>query len=120
MCRRLSSRAVSLLPTHHGSRLSESGRESLKPARTHGTIGADASVLTQVKNFFTESVSTVEGQTQAKVAAPTGAGPVAPRTSLPSDEVVGALPGERSTGVGALPGKATEAGVAVLPEEKSD
>ena len=38
---------------------------------------------------------------------------------MPSKEVEGAKPGDFSTGVGALPGKSTEAGVAVLPDEKS-
>lgn len=45
---------------------------------------------------------------------------VAPRTSLPSDEFTGALPGEHSSGVGALPGTVNEAGVAILPDEKSE
>ncbi len=44
---------------------------------------------------------------------------VALKTSLPSNEPAGARPGERSSGVGALPGKSTETGVAVLPDEKS-
>ncbi len=82
--------------------------------KTAGTTGSGG-VFTSVTNFFAESVNTVENQTNAKIA-----GPAAPRTSLPSNEVAGALPGERSTGVGALPGKSTEAGVAVLPEEKSE
>lgn len=41
-----------------------------------------------------------------------------PRVSHPTDEFVGAQPGEHSDGVGALPGTANETGVAVLPEEK--
>jgi hypothetical protein len=45
---------------------------------------------------------------------------IAPRTSLPSEEHAGALPGEHSSGAGALPGKNTESGVAVLPDEKSE
>lgn len=48
-----------------------------------------------------------------------GATAVAPRTSLPSNEPAGALPGEHTSGVGALPGASTETGVAVLPDEKS-
>lgn len=42
-----------------------------------------------------------------------------PRVSHPTDEFVGAQPGEHSDGIGALPGTANETGVAVLPEEKS-
>lgn len=45
---------------------------------------------------------------------------VAPRVSLPSEEPAGTLPGEHTTGVGALPGSAEEAGVAVLPEERGE
>nr|XP_019010153.1 uncharacterized protein I206_04621 [Kwoniella pini CBS 10737]OCF48934.1 hypothetical protein I206_04621 [Kwoniella pini CBS 10737] len=41
-----------------------------------------------------------------------------PRYSLPSEEPAGALPGEHTTGVGALPGTINETGVAVLPDEK--
>lgn len=37
---------------------------------------------------------------------------------MPSEEPLGAKPGEHTSGVGALPGKSTETGVAVLPEEK--
>lgn len=48
-----------------------------------------------------------------------GATAVAPRTSFPSNEPAGALPGEHTSGVGALPGASTETGVAVLPDEKS-
>lgn len=47
-------------------------------------------------------------------------GLAAPKKSLPSDEPAGALPGEHSSGVGALPGLASETGVAVLPDEKSE
>lgn len=49
----------------------------------------------------------------------TNAYAVGPRTSLPSDEYVGALPREHSSGVGALPGTVNEAGVAILPDERS-
>jgi hypothetical protein len=41
------------------------------------------------------------------------------KTSMPSNEPLGAQPGEHVSGVGALPGKSTETGVAVLPDEKS-
>jgi hypothetical protein len=37
---------------------------------------------------------------------------------LPSDEPLGARPGEHVSGVGALPGQASETGVAILPDEK--
>jgi hypothetical protein len=37
---------------------------------------------------------------------------------LPSEEPLGARPGEHVSGVGALPGQASETGVAVLPDEK--
>jgi hypothetical protein len=40
------------------------------------------------------------------------------KTSLPSQEQNGAQPGEETAGAGALPGKLSESGVAVLPEEK--
>lgn len=39
-------------------------------------------------------------------------------TSLPSTEESGAQPSEKSGGVGALPGRISEAGVAQLPEER--
>ncbi|EKM52498.1 uncharacterized protein PHACADRAFT_31008 [Phanerochaete carnosa HHB-10118-sp] len=39
-------------------------------------------------------------------------------TSLPTNETSGAQPFERNNGVGALPGKSTESGVAKLPDEK--
>ncbi|WRT70391.1 uncharacterized protein IL334_007389 [Kwoniella shivajii] len=41
-----------------------------------------------------------------------------PRYSLPSEEPAGAVPGEHTSGVGALPGTSNESGVAVLPDEK--
>ncbi|KIY54716.1 hypothetical protein I307_05998, partial [Cryptococcus deuterogattii 99/473] len=50
---------------------------------------------------------------------PDHAAGVGPRTSLPSDEYIGALPREHSSGVGALPGTVNEAGVAILPDERS-
>ncbi|KJE01080.1 hypothetical protein I311_05355 [Cryptococcus gattii NT-10] len=50
---------------------------------------------------------------------PDHAAGVTPRTSLPSDEYIGALPREHSSGVGALPGTVNEAGVAILPDERS-
>jgi hypothetical protein len=37
---------------------------------------------------------------------------------MPSDEPLGARPGEHVSGVGALPGQASETGVAILPDEK--
>lgn len=40
------------------------------------------------------------------------------KTSLPSDEPLGAKSGENVSGVGALPGQANETGVAILPDEK--
>jgi hypothetical protein len=43
-------------------------------------------------------------------------GPVTSATSYPSDEVVGAKPGDHSGGVGALPGTINEAGVAIPPD----
>lgn len=92
-----------------------SGRMSVGSNKSASTPANEPSVIAQVKNFFAESVNTVESQTHAKVA-----GAVVPRTSLPSNETAGALPGEHTTGVGALPGPASEAGVAVLPEEKSE
>jgi len=42
------------------------------------------------------------------------------KTSLPSDEPLGAQPGEHVSGVGALPGQASETGVAILPDEKGE
>jgi hypothetical protein len=38
-------------------------------------------------------------------------------TSLPSNEMAGAQPGERSDGVGALPGRISEINIAGIPEE---
>ncbi|WVW85977.1 hypothetical protein I302_108015 [Kwoniella bestiolae CBS 10118] len=43
---------------------------------------------------------------------------IVPRYSLPSEEPAGALPGEHTSGAGALPGTSNETGVAVLPDEK--
>ena len=37
---------------------------------------------------------------------------------MPSEEPLGARPGEHVSGVGALPGQASETGVAILPDEK--
>ena len=45
-------------------------------------------------------------------------GDIAQEQTLPSQENQGMRPGEVSMGVGALPGKSTEAGVAVLPDER--
>jgi hypothetical protein len=42
------------------------------------------------------------------------------KTTLPSEEILGTQPGDKTAGVGALPGLATEQGVAVLPDEKSE
>ncbi|THH14315.1 hypothetical protein EW146_g6002 [Bondarzewia mesenterica] len=41
------------------------------------------------------------------------------RRSLPSEEMEGMLPGEKSEGVGALPGNVDESGVARLPDESA-
>nr|ODO00480.1 hypothetical protein L204_02474 [Cryptococcus depauperatus CBS 7855] len=43
---------------------------------------------------------------------------VVPRVSMPTNELMGAMPGEHSSGVGALPGTVDESAVAVLPEER--
>ncbi|CUA74129.1 hypothetical protein RSOLAG22IIIB_05419 [Rhizoctonia solani] len=40
------------------------------------------------------------------------------RTSLPSEEYEGAQPGEKSGGVGSLPGHLSESSVALLPDER--
>lgn len=59
----------------------------------------------------------------AVLAAPephTGATGVTSRTSKPSFEVVGAEANEHSDGIGALPGRGSEASVAKLPDEKLD
>lgn len=42
-----------------------------------------------------------------------------PRVSHPTEELVGAQPGEHSDGVGALPGTVNETGVAILPDERN-
>jgi hypothetical protein len=47
------------------------------------------------------------------------AGAATAKTSLPSSEITGAQPGEHTDGVGALPGRFTETGVAKLPDERA-
>ncbi|CAE6414493.1 unnamed protein product [Rhizoctonia solani] len=46
--------------------------------------------------------------------------PSARRTSLPSEEYEGAKPGEKSGGVGSLPGHLSESNVALLPDEREN
>ncbi|ORY28138.1 hypothetical protein BCR39DRAFT_535598 [Naematelia encephala] len=83
-------------------------------------------IVGHVKEFWGEIIgaSPVAGETHVKAvggSVPSSSGATglsAPRTSLPSEEPAGALSGEHSSGAGALPGLATETGVAVLPDEK--
>ncbi|KAK4689345.1 hypothetical protein P7C73_g761, partial [Tremellales sp. Uapishka_1] len=84
--------------------------------RAPGTMGSDGSILDQMKGLLGGVVGT---GTTAAAAVPTKSMAVAPATSLPSDEPVGALPGVHSDGVGSLPGAPGEAGVAILPDEKA-
>ncbi len=67
-------------------------------------------------------IDPILGNANASAGASTTAhaGNIASATSLPSNETAGALPGQHSAGVGALPGPAGETGVAVLPLEKSE
>jgi hypothetical protein len=50
----------------------------------------------------------------------TADGVLEPAPTLPSQENQGMLPGETSGGVGALPGKLSEAGVAIPPDVRSE
>lgn len=54
------------------------------------------------------------------ILSDTGLTIVTVRESMPSNEPAGALPGEHSSGVGALPGTSAETGVAILPDERGE
>ncbi|EIW71843.1 hypothetical protein TREMEDRAFT_73420 [Tremella mesenterica DSM 1558] len=91
---------------------------------THGAATVNAEIgdtlLQQAKGLVHGALAytgVVAANSPARAAGELTA--VVPKVSLPSNEPAGALPGERSSGVGALPGKNTEAGVAVLPDEKA-
>ena len=106
-----------------------SDRASLKGGPEGRRTSGDApSLFGQVKEMFQEAYN---GHPAGHPTGATGAGtlPHTPRrtsanllatfkTSLPSEEPLGARPGEHVSGVGALPGQASETGVAILPDEK--
>jgi hypothetical protein len=138
----------SRIPLHFASRNLGRASKSDLP-RVPGTAGSDGSVLHQAKGFMQDIVGALREEltghpTAGGVGGVAGTSgttaskrkwillfdfpqidllpeiPVAPAKSLPSEEPLGAKPGDRSAGVGALPGLSTETGVAVLPEEKSE
>ena len=92
------------------------------------------SIFGQVKEMFQEAYNGhPAGHPTSQTTGATGAGKhIANRTwpelmgaatfktSMPSEEPLGAQPGEHVSGVGALPGTAAETGVAILPDEKSE
>ncbi|WVR00324.1 hypothetical protein IAU59_007467 [Kwoniella sp. CBS 9459] len=91
-----------------------------------GTIGKDNEIFKNVKGFMNDAFNNPVPAQSTGIGMgfyPTGPGRahpigVAPRFSLPSEEPAGAVPGEHTSGVGALPGTIAETGVAVLPDEK--
>jgi len=97
---------------------------------TAGTMAASvvgtAAVATGAATGYTYAAAqsakdTVSGTAQAAKERVTQSapisGPATTKYSLPSEEGTGAKPFEHTGGVGALPGKKTEAGVATLPDE---
>ncbi|KAL7418283.1 hypothetical protein Q5752_006739 [Cryptotrichosporon argae] len=99
--------------TYEHSPLGVAAKERDAQRRSQGT-SAENSVIDQVKGF----VGNLIGVADQVTAVDSRTGLATMRTSLPSDEVAGALSGEHSSGVGALPGTSRETGVAVLPDEK--
>ncbi|WVF73149.1 hypothetical protein IAT40_007968 [Kwoniella sp. CBS 6097] len=90
------------------------------------SLGKDSEIFKNVKGFMNDAFNNPVPAQSTGIGMgfyPTGPGRahpigIAPRFSLPSEEPAGALPGEHTSGVGALPGTVAETGVAVLPDEK--
>ncbi|WWC64400.1 uncharacterized protein I303_107010 [Kwoniella dejecticola CBS 10117] len=83
--------------------------------RASASLSRDSEFRNKLENFVDNFAH--PGFVAAGTGRPGVVGLV-PRYSLPSEEPAGALPGEHTTGVGALPGSSNETGVAVLPDEK--
>ncbi|KAG8215374.1 hypothetical protein J3R82DRAFT_8972 [Butyriboletus roseoflavus] len=112
-------------------------REESEQTRDHPSIGA--AVVQPAKQYVPQQVEeTIEYATQAAAAAvsylpiPQGIKDTVasylssekkkeePHVSLPSTELKGAQPSERTGGVGALPGNLSESSVALLPDERQE
>ncbi|WWC91545.1 uncharacterized protein L201_006491 [Kwoniella dendrophila CBS 6074] len=85
--------------------------------RASASLSKDSEFRNKISDFVDNFAHAGPGFIAAGTGRP-GAVGIVPRYSLPSDEVAGALPGEHTSGVGALPGSSNETGVAVLPDEK--
>ncbi|WVR07823.1 hypothetical protein IAU60_004866 [Kwoniella sp. DSM 27419] len=117
-----------LQASHVASQVTETLQSTQRRASASIGRSGETEFVKNLKGFVTETFAT-SGPTAASRefglgVYPSGPGRgsalgVAPRFSLPSEEPAGAVPGEHTSGVGALPGPETEAGVAVLPEERA-
>ncbi|KIP06907.1 hypothetical protein PHLGIDRAFT_128011 [Phlebiopsis gigantea 11061_1 CR5-6] len=87
------------------------GAAATATAAAAGAAGA-------VKETAQDTTDHVTGRSTAVAPGPIS-GPATLKYSMPSEEESGAQPGEHVGGVGALPGRRTELGVAALPDENT-
>ncbi|WVQ72977.1 hypothetical protein IAR50_002540 [Cryptococcus sp. DSM 104548] len=132
--RRASATAIIDQARAQATRLSADLQDTLTSTqrRASANFGPDGTIRKQVLNFVDEAFQSTKKLSDAEFGfVPSGPGgriSVVPRynhpeetsePSRPSGEYLGALPGEKSDGTGALPGNVDERGVAVLPDEKN-
>nr|ODN94127.1 hypothetical protein L203_00303 [Cryptococcus depauperatus CBS 7841] len=91
--------------------------------RVSENFGPNGAIRNQIKTFVEVAFENPKDALAAKFGFahnnPDGQEvSIVPRVSMPTNEPMGAMPGEHSSGVGALPGTVDESAVAVLPEER--
>nr|KIR47560.1 hypothetical protein I312_03327 [Cryptococcus bacillisporus CA1280] len=107
------------------SKVAEGLQETIQNTqrRASANFGPDGTIRKQVMHFVDEAFQSTKDASSAEFgfihSGPHGRVAAVPRVSHPTEELVGAQPGEHSDGVGALPGTVNEAGVAILPDERS-
>ncbi|KIR62384.1 hypothetical protein I314_03323, partial [Cryptococcus bacillisporus CA1873] len=107
------------------SKVAEGLQETIQNTqrRASANFGPDGTIRKQVMHFVDEAFQSTKDASSAEFgfihSGPHGRVAAVPRVSHPTEELVGAQPGEHSDGVGALPGTVNETGVAILPDERN-